>query len=180
MGIAYLLLNPGYISLYVIVFVMFRWGVNELDNEQLQKMTEELSLKFFHKPFRHKAIFNKRLRTIGGRYMLGNHNIEINYRYFEQYGLEEVEGIIKHELCHYHLHLEKKGYKHRDADFKRLLKEVGAPRFCTPLNTPAVNKQKKYYQCTSCHAKFVRKRTVDLNKYVCGICKGKLKKLKIE
>ena len=57
---------------------MFRWGVNELDNEQLQKMTEELSLKFFHKPFRHKAIFNKRLRTIGGRYMLGNHNIEIN------------------------------------------------------------------------------------------------------
>ena len=28
--------------------------------------------------------------------------------------MEELIGIIKHELCHYHLHLEGKGYQHRD------------------------------------------------------------------
>ena len=36
--------------------------------------------------------------------------------------LRELEGIIRHELCHYHLHIEGKGYKHRDKDFKDLLK----------------------------------------------------------
>ena len=39
--------------------------------------------------------------------------------------MEELIGIIKHELCHYHLHLEGKGYQHRDKDFKELLKKVG-------------------------------------------------------
>lgn len=36
-----------------------------------------------------------------------------------------MERIIKHELCHYHLHLRGMGYKHRDADFKTLLAQVG-------------------------------------------------------
>ncbi len=35
---------------------------------QLQKLVEEISLKFFRRPFRHRAIFNKRLKTTGGRY----------------------------------------------------------------------------------------------------------------
>ena len=50
-----------------------------------------------------------------------------------QLGEKELIGIIKHELCHYHLHLEGKGYQHQDQEFKKLLKKVGAPRFCTPL-----------------------------------------------
>lgn len=65
--------------------------------------------------------------------MLGSRNIEINKKYFEQLGEAELIGIIKHELCHYHLHIEGKGYKHCDKDFRDLLKKVGAPRFCSVL-----------------------------------------------
>lgn len=154
----------------------------ELNDEQLQKLTEEISLRFFRKPFRHKAFFNRRLRTVGGRYMLSSHNIEINYRYLEQYGIEEIIGIVKHELCHYHLHLEKKGYQHRDQDFKQLLREVGAPRFCTPLKKDNERKKTRRYvfQCQSCRATFVRRRNININKYVCGACRGRLHKVNEE
>ncbi|WP_042352487.1 SprT family protein [Bacillus massiliigorillae] len=149
-----------------------------MNDEQLQRLTEELSLKYFHKPFQHIAFFNKRLRTTGGRYMLGSHNIEINYTYYEQYGLDELVGIIKHELCHYHLHLENRGYKHQDTDFKQLLKKVGAPRFCTPLPSKKKKRSSKriyYFQCTSCCTQYIRKRNINLTKYVCGKCRGALK-----
>ncbi|MGM9929735.1 MAG: SprT family protein [Bacillus sp. (in: firmicutes)] len=149
-----------------------------MNNEELQQLTEELSWSCFQKPFRHEAIFNKRLRSVGGRYLLSSHNIEINYKYFEHYGKEEIIGIIKHELCHYHLHLEGRGYMHRDADFKRLLKNVGAPRFCTPLPSKEKKERKIHcFRCTSCGTEYRRKRNVNINKYVCGKCKGKLKKI---
>ena len=37
---------------------------------ELQHLVEELSIKYFERPFVHKAYFNYRLRTTGGRYLL--------------------------------------------------------------------------------------------------------------
>ena len=147
-----------------------------MTNEQLQALTEEISRKYFSKPFRHEALFNPRLRTTGGRYLLGTHNIEINRRYYEEHGIEELTGIIKHELCHYHLHLEEKGYKHRDRDFRQLMMKVGAPRHCTPLLQ--VNKKavvKRVYICTGCGHRYERQRRVNINRYFCGRCRGQLR-----
>jgi SprT-like protein len=148
-----------------------------MKDEDLQLLVEKISEQFFQKPFNHEARFNKRLRTTGGRYLLHSHDIEINKSYYEEYGEQELIGIIKHELCHYHLHLEKKGYKHRDADFRELLLRVGAPRFCTPLKETKKSKTTKYYQyrCQNCNQEFVRKRRINTTRYVCGKCKGKLK-----
>lgn len=149
-----------------------------MNDKQLQDMTESISIHFFHKAFRHKAYFNPRLRTTGGRYLLSSHNIEVNKLYYEQKGLKEIEGIIKHELCHYHLHLEGKGYKHRDRDFKELLRKVGAPRFCSSLsNSKDERKTIHYYECEMCSCLYSRKRKIDLKRYVCGKCKGRLKKV---
>ncbi|MDQ0221314.1 SprT family protein [Peribacillus cavernae] len=147
-----------------------------MDNVELQALVENISLKYFSKSFHHKASFNPRLRTTGGRYLLHSHNIEINKKYFDEQGLEDLAGIIKHELCHYHLHLEKRGYQHRDADFRQLLKAVGAPRFCTPLSKETQRKNKKLcrYQCSRCSRIFTRKRRINTFRYVCGTCKGKL------
>lgn len=146
-----------------------------MDDKKLQQLVEEISLRFFNKKFTHKATFNKRLRTTGGRYILNTHNIDINPRYLEEHGLDEVIGIIKHELCHYHLHIEGKGYKHRDNDFRDLLKKVGAPRFCTPLKSEPKSVRKILkYQCKSCQQIFNRKKKVDTTKYVCGKCGGKI------
>lgn len=148
---------------------------------ELQRLVEEISIKNFHKPFQHKASFNSRLRSTGGRYMLNTHHIEINRKYLEQLGLNELYGIIKHELCHYHLHIEGKGHKHGDQDFKSLMKEVNAPRFCSPLPERVKRKGSKkvvVYYCKNCGQVYQRKRSINTEKYVCGKCRGRLIKKK--
>lgn len=145
-----------------------------LTNEQLQCLIEEQSKLWFNKPFSHKASFNARLRTTGGRYLLSSHNIEINPKYLDEYGQATLIGIIKHELCHYHLHIEGKGYQHRDHDFKEILKKVDAPRYCQTL--PSQQKKQTFHQytCSGCGKKYQRKRRMNLRKYVCGSCHGRL------
>ena len=146
-----------------------------MTNEELQQLVEDVSLKSFNRPFRHEATFNNRLRTTGGRYHLSDHRLDFNPRVFEIYGLEELVGVIKHELCHYHLHLEKKGYQHKDQDFKRLLKETGGSRFVRPLQKRS-DKKYHYYECLKCHGTIIRARRINTEKYVCQ-CGGKLKNM---
>ncbi|MBU8879873.1 SprT family protein [Bacillus sp. FJAT-29790] len=152
-----------------------------MDDLELQSLVEKISIKSFGKLFQHKAYFNSRLRSTGGRYMLNTHHIEINKKYLEQLGFNELVGIIKHELCHYHLHIEGKGYQHRDIDFKKLLKEVEAPRFCSPLPEQVNRKAIKrviIYICGNCGQTYQRKRMINTQRYVCGKCRGKLTKKK--
>ncbi|MFP7473465.1 SprT family protein [Niallia taxi] len=148
-----------------------------MTDQELQLLVEELSNTHFKIPFMHKASFNPRLRTTGGRYLLNSHNIEINRKYLDELGMEELIGIIKHELCHYHLHINKKGYQHKDADFKNLLRKVEGPRFCSSLpQEKTQNKPKRtlIYRCQSCNQIYFRRKKVDMKKYVCGKCRGKL------
>jgi SprT-like protein len=155
--------------------------VRKVDNQELQNIVEKISLELFGKPFKHKAVFNTKLRTTGGRYLLGTHNIEINRKYLDQLGKGELFGIIKHELCHYHLHLEGRGYQHRDADFKLLLKKTGAPRFCNRLPEKTKKRTLKkllIYECANCRLQYRRKKSINTDRYVCGKCRGKLKKIK--
>lgn len=147
-----------------------------MDQKQLQDLVMKISEKSFGKAFRHIAVFNPRLRTTGGRYLLKTHNLEFNPKQLEHHGEEEFIKIIKHELCHYHLHLEGRGYKHQDTDFKSLLKQVGGSRYCQAI--PGARRQSQWsyiYECVNCHQKYKRKRRIDLKKYRCGICRGKLK-----
>ncbi len=146
-----------------------------MSNEELQQWVEQISLRSFGRPFLHRATFNSRLRSTGGRYFMKTHHIEISRKHYETFGADEVEKIIKHELCHYHLHLQRKGYKHRDADFKTLLKEVGGTRFCQALPGRQSKEPYRYrLVCGSCQMEYLRKRKVDPRKYVCGKCRGKL------
>lgn len=144
-----------------------------LSNKQLQLLVEKISLEFFNKFFLHCAYYNNRLKTSGGRYHLVSHDIDINPKVTERYGIEELIKVIKHELCHYHLHLEGKGYQHRDQDFKTLLKQTGGTRYVQPL-TDKKKQTFRQYQCENCKTVITRRRRVDTNKYVCGKCHGKL------
>ena len=98
-----------------------------MNNLALQSLTESIAIKYFGKAFKHEVYYNKRLRTTGGRYILSSHNIEINPKQYEMFGEKAVIDIIKHELCHYFLHLSGEGYQHRDKAFKILSAKVGAP-----------------------------------------------------
>lgn len=150
-----------------------------MTDDSLQELVEKTSKEVFGKTFFHKARHNGRLRTTGGRYMLKDHSIEINPLVLQVHGLDELIGVIKHELCHYHLHIEGKGYQHRDADFRKLLKETLSPRFCKSL---ALENQKSssfyIYKCKVCALQYNRKRRVDVKKYRCGKCAGVIKKIK--
>ena len=69
-----------------------------MDQRELQQLVQQLSIEAFGKPFRHTACFNPRLRTTGGRYKLLDGSIEINPTVLELYDMDELIGIIKHEL----------------------------------------------------------------------------------
>ena len=142
-----------------------------MTNQELQLLVEKVSLNFFKKPFLHKASFNRRLKTTGGRYHLEGHGLDFNPRIWELYGEEELIAVIKHELCHYHLHLEGKGYQHKDAAFKKLLKDTGGSRYAPPL----VDVLYQVYECQNCGAQIKRRKKLNTQRFGCGRCKGKLK-----
>ncbi|GAA4075067.1 SprT family protein [Amphibacillus indicireducens] len=147
-----------------------------MDDKQLQQLVSKLSIEYFKKPFTDVACFNSRLRTTGGRYLPQQRKIEINRKYLTELGIEELIGIIKHELCHYHLHIEGRPFRHGDKAFKELLKETKSPRHCQPLpseqgKTVSFHK----YKCKQCGQLYKRKRKVNINQYTCGRCKGKIK-----
>ncbi|MHC9536654.1 SprT family protein [Dellaglioa sp. BT-FLS60] len=141
---------------------------------ELTTLVKNISTTFFKQPFKHKALFNRRLRTTGGRYRLNDHNIEINPKMLTEHDEAVLIGVIKHELCHYHLHLSRQGYQHRDRDFKQLLAAVGGSRFAPA--SPKVVKIKKviHYQCANCGQQYNRQRKINLSRYVCSKCRGKL------
>ena len=153
-----------------------------MDDEQLQQWVERVSLQYFALPFRHKASFNGRLSATGGRYFTKSHNIEISSKQLEAHGIDEVEKIIKHELCHYHLHIQKRGYKHRDPEFRALLNHVGGSRYCTPIPGVSGSRVEPYrykLECKACGMQYLRKRKVNAQRYACGRCRGRLKLLSI-
>ena len=140
-----------------------------MNEHELQQLTMEISRTSFHREFTHKITYNRRLRSSGGRYLLKTGNIDINPLIEQELGLEALVGVIKHELCHYHLHQTGGGYRHRDADFKRLLHQVGGSRFVERMKEPTF-----LYECVNCHHRYPRMRKMNTNRYVCGKCRGKL------
>ncbi len=140
-----------------------------MNEHELQQLTQEISQSSFHREFTHKITYNRRLRSSGGRYLLKTGNIEMNPLVEQELGLEALVGVIKHELCHYHLHQTGGGYRHRDSDFKRLLHQVGGSRFVERMKEPAF-----LYECVDCHHRYPRMRKMNTNRYVCGKCRGKL------
>lgn len=148
-----------------------------LNAQELVVLVDRISKAFFNKPFMHEVIYNNRLRTTGGRYIPALKRIELNPKYLIELGEDEFIGIIKHELCHYHLHIEGKGYKHSDPEFKDLLKKTNSPRYCKPL--PSQQRKKKHiYICIKCRQPYCRIRRINIKRYSCGKCGGRLKHMK--
>lgn len=138
--------------------------------EALQQRVQTLSQTFFGRPFRHQATFNSRLKTTGGRYLLQTHHLEFNPKMAD---LPAFDGIIKHELVHYHLHLSGSGYRHSDQAFKQLLNQVGGARFAPRLTPPKPSRPRWTYRCLNGHV-IVRQRRIQVEKYRCGQCQAHL------
>lgn len=140
----------------------------------LQKRVERVSLSSFGLPFTHQAVFNGRLQTTGGRYHLSDHHLDFNPKMANR---DDFDGIIKHELCHYHLHLARRGYRHVDHDFKLLLERVEGSRYAPDIGAKRQVTKKYHYRCERGHG-FDRVRKVNTKRYRCGRCGGRLKLVK--
>ena len=139
----------------------------------LTDYVKQVSLEDFGKTFKHQAQWNTRLRSTGGRFFPKDGHLDFNPKVYQELGLEVFRKIVRHELCHYHLYFEGKGYQHKDLAFKQLLKEVDGLRFVPPLSS-ANQKLNSVYACQSCQQIYQRKRKIDTNRYRCGLCRGKL------
>lgn len=151
-----------------------------MNDQALQGRVEKISSEDFGRKFKHRAFFNGRLRTTGGRYRLKDHDIEINPKMLTEHGSNVLIGIIKHELCHYHLHLEGKGYKHKDPEFKALLKKVDGLRYAPESKSEKPGVERFYiYECEKCGMLYQRKRRVNTARFVCSKCRGSIKLVEI-
>lgn len=137
----------------------------------LTNYVRQVSLEDFGQPFAHIAYWNKRLRTTGGRFFPKDGHLDFNPKVLEEHGLNVFRKIVRHELCHYHLYYAGKGYQHGDRDFKELLRAVDGLRFVPKSKT---TRYKYLYICQSCQQVYPRQRRIDLTKYRCGKCRGKL------
>lgn len=146
-----------------------------MTEEELQALVEKISLQFFGRPFIHRVKINRRMRTTGGRYHLDDHHLEINAHFLSPDHRQDLIGIIKHELCHYHLHLLGLGYRHRDRDFKTLLAKVGGSRYAPDIGLHRKQKINYVYVCQNCGVKYPRVRRLNVRRYRCGRCHGKLR-----
>lgn len=148
-----------------------------MTDQELVKLIKKVSQDYFGKPFVHQAFFNPRLKTTGGRFHLNDRHIDINPKIYQQFGYDELVGVIKHELCHYHLYNDGLPAQHKDHEFKTLLQQVGGLRF-SPIHSSVKRKIFHVYQCDRCGTIYHRVRKINLRKYVCGKCHDKLKYLK--
>ncbi|MER0122684.1 SprT family protein [Streptococcus sp. ZJ93] len=138
----------------------------------LTEYVQQVSREDFGKEFRHEAHWNRRLKTTGGRFFPRDGHLDFNPRYYEA-DSKIFRKIVRHELCHYHLYFEKKGYRHRDRDFKELLQAVDGVRYAPPL--ASFDTIFYLYSCQKCGQIYPRKRRIDTTKYCCSKCRGRLK-----
>ncbi|MDT2748198.1 SprT family protein [Streptococcus parauberis] len=139
----------------------------------LTDYVKQVSKEDFGQSFEHEAHWNNRLKTTGGRFFPNDGHLDFNLNLYEEFGPEIFRKIVRHELCHYYLYMAKKGFRHRDQDFKDLLAQVDGLRYA-PISQKL---NKIHYICKSCGHHFTRRRQINTRKYVCGFCQGKIVKI---
>jgi Uncharacterized protein conserved in bacteria len=148
-----------------------------MTDQELTELIKKVSQEYFGKPFVHQAYFNSRLKTTGGRFHLKDRNIDINPKIYQEFGIATLVGVIKHELCHYHLYNDGLPAQHRDRTFRILLQQVGGLRY-SPIKSTVKKKTYHVYECTNCQTIYQRVKKINTSRFVCGKCRGKLKYLK--
>lgn len=136
---------------------------------KLTDYVRQVSIEDFGKEFSHQALWNPRLKTTGGRFFPKTGHLDFNPRYYKQ-DKDLFRKIVRHELCHYHLYFEQKGYRHKDKDFKDLLKKVDGVRYVPSLSI--LDSSSVSYRCQQCYQLYRRKRRLNTSRFRCGRCYG--------
>jgi SprT-like protein len=105
--------------------------------------------------------------------------IELNKFFVENNDPTLVLDVLRHELVHYALYMQKRPYRDGQATFENELKRLGVVSQST-INKYTIESKpqtKHIYQCANCGHEYHRARALPKNRsYSCGIrmCKGDL------
>ncbi|WP_150532281.1 SprT family protein, partial [Streptococcus pneumoniae] len=83
---------------------------------KLTDYVKQVSLEDFGRAFIHHVQWNRRLCSTGGRFFPKDGHLDFNPKVYQKLGMEVFRKIVRHELCHYHLYFQGKGYQHKDRD----------------------------------------------------------------
>lgn len=143
-----------------------------MNDAELLRLVQEMSLNRFGLPYRGEVRLNGRFTRLGGRCTVrkGMACIEISRRHLELHGEPFLRETVLHELCHYHLFARGVRHNHRTPEFRDLLAKVGASMHCAPLDTPPRRYERKYaYHCPTCGRIFRRVKPL-AKPSSCGHC----------
>ena len=143
-----------------------------MTNQELQRLVEHISLESLVS-FSSSSLVQCQAADTGGRYQLKDHSIEINPKMLTDYGEATLVGIIKHELCHYHLHLAGNLDNTAHGRFENCCNR-SVVAVCTGTKIVQPNHAAGNCMCQHCGQKYYRARRIDVSKMVCGRCHGRL------
>lgn len=152
---------------------------------ELQALVEAVAVEAFGRPFAGRAEWSRRMRVSAGcvqyrRRAAGYPGsasgppepvvMRLSWAYYCRYSYDELGNTIKHELCHWFLFADGIAHSHRSRAFRELLRQVGAPRYCRPMERPRKSHRRYRYRCPRCGREWVYRRKVDV---ACGACFGR-------
>lgn len=156
----------------------------KINQKELQLICEELMKKLWNDKLEIPVVISGRMssslglfyyqtRTINGKVIRKPIKIAIAKRLIENYSLENIEGTIKHELCHYYLYKTGQMFSDGDKRFEDELKRIGSCSTRTLQRAGEVHK----CLCSTC-GRVVRRTgskataTRTINNRISGCCRA--------
>lgn len=158
----------------------------KINNKELKLICDELMEQLWGDKLEIPVTISGRLtRSLGlfyyrtvynsGEFVREPIKIVISKQLTEHYSLENIEGVIKHELCHYHLYKMGGNYSDGDKEFEDELKRIGSH------STRTLTRAGEVHKCIcSCCGKVVRTTgskataTRTINSRISKCCKAKI------
>jgi len=122
---------------------------------------------------------NSRLKTTAGRFFVtGTPVIQMNPKYYREFGIDRFIGTVRHEMAHFIQYLAR-GYTGHNREFKQICADLGgtmnqkmAADTCPDNGTKAYLKSddKWEYKCWKCDLTIRTKRRLKMNNRACGRC----------
>lgn len=137
----------------------------KITEKNLRLMCEELMAKLWGDKLEIPVVISSRMTNslglfysktiyIKGKKVRQPLKISISKNLLEYYSLENIEGVIKHELCHYHLYKMGGKFSDGDKEFEDELKRIGSHSSRTLTRAGIV-----YTVRCSCCGKITRRTT---------------------
>jgi len=131
---------------------------------------------------------NRRLKTTAGRFHPHGMTIEMNPKYYREFGIDRFIGTIRHEMAHFIQYIAR-GYTGHNREFKRICADLGgtmnqkmAADTCPDNGTTAYLKSddKWHYRCPCGQIEFKTKRRIKLNNRICRFCRTSVRDFHIK